>query len=83
MRWVIGDGSCVRLWDDIWIGKMPLLISENENITYTNKNWHVHNLISNGTWNTTLIQSIFSPSIAQQIPNILLPEYGHTPDQLI
>lgn len=68
-RWVIGDGSSVRIKESAWIPKKSPARSYS---------FHGHPTISfvkdlkrdNGSWNSTLIDSLFSVDEAQQILSI-------------
>ncbi|KAF6168278.1 hypothetical protein GIB67_014513 [Kingdonia uniflora] len=49
--WVIGDGSCIDLWKDIWCSPISLKdLINNDNIPWKNLHAKVSSIIVNGRW---------------------------------
>ncbi|XP_062028922.1 uncharacterized protein LOC133744912 [Rosa rugosa] len=61
LRWQIGDGSSVRIWEDPWIPRPYLFRPLRFTVTPHSQ---VSELIQNGEWNRELVTEIFSPEDA-------------------
>ncbi|MCH80116.1 RNA-directed DNA polymerase (Reverse transcriptase) [Trifolium medium] len=58
-RWIIGDGTQVSLWNDVWLAKQTRLADIINNIPNNMLEWKVQQLVGeNGEWNMTLIESL-------------------------
>ncbi|XP_062005779.1 uncharacterized protein LOC133722953 [Rosa rugosa] len=61
IRWQIGDGSSVRIWEDPWIPRPHLFRPLRfHDVPYS----QVSELMQNGEWDKELVQTIFSPDDA-------------------
>ncbi|KAL6129683.1 hypothetical protein ACLB2K_073032 [Fragaria x ananassa] len=76
VRWQVGNGTSIHMWDDLWIPRpfsfRPFMRGQTELRM-------VSDLISEGTWNSTLVTSLLSPAYWQALE--LLHAYASSSNQ--
>lgn len=77
IKWSIGDGKYVDLWNDWWCGQGPLELKHSG--VHTQCNIKVSEIIENGDWNLDTIDHILDDTSRSDIRNSILPIYtpGH------
>lgn len=74
-RWIIGNGSQIRVWDDKWLeGEGPLIDKVRKDIPDHLRNAKIKDTVdSNGNWNWELFQDLLPSSSLVKIVTVLPP----------
>ncbi|KAH7860326.1 hypothetical protein Vadar_012160 [Vaccinium darrowii] len=78
IKWSIGDGESVDLWNDWWCGCDTL--AERHPGIHTHGKTKVAGIIENGKWNLTPIDHILDNTSRELILGIVLPLYTQASD---
>ncbi|CAJ2649027.1 unnamed protein product [Trifolium pratense] len=80
-RWIIGDGTQVSLWNDVWLAKQTRLVDIINNIPNNALAWKVQQLVGeNGEWNMTLIESLLPSHLISNFSSVLPPHVENGED---
>lgn len=83
IKWVLGDGSNIRFWKDIWLGNEPLIHLAKANLNEDQLDEKVCDFISDdGDWNWPKIGSVLSTRGCMKLASQLSPGYGHNNDKV-
>ncbi|KAK8504565.1 hypothetical protein V6N12_017108 [Hibiscus sabdariffa] len=77
IAWSVGNGSRISLWNDVWVLELGPLRNHVFDPESMNSFVHIKDLVTNGSWNLDLLNSIFPPAV---VPHIIAIRCPHSTD---
>ncbi|GLT24834.1 hypothetical protein SLA2020_000030 [Shorea laevis] len=83
LRWSVGSGQRIKLWQDVWVGDRPLLEHAASEVMPMQLDTTVSHVISpDNTWNTSLLRQLLPDSVVEKVLATPISAFGRRDDKV-